>query len=75
MFESKKSQQDMFKAIEMDERVVPDYEVGDGAEHMEMSKVESELLGYSNFHGDARILYPTAEQERLMNLRVGADYH
>jgi hypothetical protein len=64
MLESKKSQQDLF----VDNSNVP-------KSRPEMSKVESELLGYSNLYGNARILYPTAEQERLMNLHAGADYH
>lgn len=62
--ESKKSQQDLFADNANVPKSLP-----------EMSKVESELLGYSNLHGAARILYPTAEQERIMNARSGADYH
>lgn len=64
MLESKKSQQDLFADNSNVVKSLP-----------EMSKVESELLGYSNLYGNARILYPTPEQERLMNLSVGADYH
>ncbi len=52
MLESKDSQQKLFG----DNSNVP-------KSQLEMSKVESELRGYSNLHGNARILYPTKKEK------------